>query len=212
MATRTVVAAAKLTIPTFRRPLVPRPELVERLDGDFRVALVSAPAGYGKTATLASWAAAVDRPLAWLSCDPSDVEPTRFMSCLLSSIAATWPGVTDDAFVLLEREGGNTYDAAVAVANELALVDDPGVIVVDDIHLAAPDPATLTAFIGALPDRFRFVAGTRSDPALSLARWRLRGDLLELRSDDLRFRNAEMIDFFGLHDVVLTGDELIRLH
>ncbi len=162
MATRTVVAAAKLTIPTFRRPLVPRPELVVRLDGDFRVALVSAPAGYGKTATLASWAAAVDRPLAWLSCDPSDVEPTRFMSCLLSSIAATWPGVTDDAFVLLEREGGNTYDAAVAVANELALVDDPGVIVVDDIHLAAPDPATLTAFIGALPDRFRFVARSSS--------------------------------------------------
>lgn len=212
MATRTVVAGNKLTIPTFRRRLVPRPELLERLDGDFRVTLVSAPAGYGKTATLASWAATVDRPLAWLSCDPSDVEATRFMSCLLSSIAATWPGVADDAFVLLEREGANTYDAALAVANELALVDDPGVIVVDDLHLAAPDPAILTAFIAALPERFRFVAGTRSDPPLSLARLRLRGDLLELRNDDLRFGNAELIDFFGFHDVALTGDELVRLH
>ena len=86
------------------------------------MALVAAPAGYGKTATLASWAA--DRPgeVAWLSCDPSDAEPSRFMSGLLSSISVKWPGVADDAFVLLEREGSHTFDAAVSVANELASV------------------------------------------------------------------------------------------
>ena len=118
----------------------------------------------------------------------------------------------DDAFVLLERDGANTYDSAVAVANELATVDAPGVIVVDDLHLAAPAPAMLTAFIEALPDGFRFVAGTRSDPPLSLARLRLRGELLELRGDDLRFGAAEMSDFFELHDVPLAADELVRLH
>ena len=93
--------------------------------------------------------------------------------------------------------GANTYDSAVAVANELATVDAPGVIVVDDLHLAAPAPAMLAAFIDALPDGFRFVAGTRSDPPLSLARLRLRGELLELRGDDLRFGAAEMSDFFA---------------
>ena len=71
--------------------------------------------------------------------------------------------------MLLERER-STYDAAVAVANELAAVDEPGVIIVDDLHLASPHPATLTAFVEALPDHFRFVAGTRADPPLSLAR------------------------------------------
>ena len=49
--------------------------------------------------------------------------------------------MADDAFVLLERDGANTYDAAVAVANELATLDAPGVIVVDDLHLAAPAPS-----------------------------------------------------------------------
>ena len=125
------------------------------------------------------------------------------MSGLLSAIAARWPGVADDAFVLLERDGANIYDAAVAVANELATIDAPGVIVVDDLHLAAPDPAVLTAFIEALPDGFRFAAGTRSDPPLSLARLRLRGDLLELRGDDLSFAPTEMSEFFALHDVSL---------
>jgi ATP/maltotriose-dependent transcriptional regulator MalT len=150
--------------------------------------------------------------VAWLSCDPLDAEPTRFMSCLLTSISARWPGVADDAFVLLEREGANTYDSAVAVANDLAAVDGPGSIVIDDLHLAAPAPTILTAFIDALPEQFRLVAGTRSDPPLSLARLRLRGELLELRGDDLRFVPDELADFLALHDVAVDGDDLYRLH
>jgi LuxR family maltose regulon positive regulatory protein len=191
---------------------VPRHELTARLDADYRVALVSAPAGYGKTATLASWAAGRRDHLAWLSCDASGVEPTRFMWALLSSLSARWPGVADDAFLLLERDGANTYDSAVAVANELATIDDAGVIVVDDLHLAAPAPAMMTAFIEALPPRFRFVAGSRFDPALPLARLRMRGELLELRSSDLRFHGTEMSQFLDLHDVQLADDERAQLH
>ena len=93
----------------------------------------------------------------------------------MSAISARWPGVADDAFVLLERKGADTYDSAVSVANELAAVDVPGVIVVDDLHLAAPSADMLTAFFEALPDGFRFVVGTRSDPPLSLARLRVQG-------------------------------------
>ena len=207
-----VVAATKLTIPRSRRTLVPRPDLWARLDGDYRVGLVSAPAGYGKTATLAAWAAEQGDRLAWLSCDSSDAEPTRFMAGLLSAVGARWPGSADDAFVLLDRDGTNTIDAAVSVANELAAVATAGVIVVDDLHLAAPAPAILTAFIDALPPSFRFVAGTRVDPPLSLARLRVHGDLLELRSADLRFEGPEVSDFFRLHDVDMAGADVRRLH
>lgn len=212
VAARPVVARAKLSIPTSRLPLVPRTTLTSRLDGDFRVALVSAPAGYGKTATLASWATTVDEPLAWLSCDSTDVEPARFMSGLLATIAASWPGAADDAFVLLNRDAANTYDAAVAAANGLADAGERGVIVIDDLHLAAPDRRILAGFIDALPDRFRFVAGTRTDPPLSLGRLRVRGELLELGSDELRFGQQELADFFSVHDVRVTPDELRRVH
>ena len=108
--TPAIVAANKLMIPRSRRPLVPRPGLSARLDESYRLALVSAPAGYGKTAALAMWAAEQGDRVAWLSCDRSDAEPTRFMSGLLSAISARWPGVADDAFVLLERDSANTYD------------------------------------------------------------------------------------------------------
>ena len=82
-----VVAATKLTIPRSRRPLLPRPRLHARLDEDYRLALVSAPAGYGKTAALAMWAAEHRDRVAWLSCDPADAEPTRFMAGLLAALA-----------------------------------------------------------------------------------------------------------------------------
>jgi LuxR family maltose regulon positive regulatory protein len=183
-----------------------------RLDSDYRLGLVSAPAGYGKTVALASWAAEHADRLAWLSCDPLDVEPTRFMTSLLSAISARWPGVADDAFVLLERAGAGSYDSVVAVANDLAAVDVPGVIVVDDLHLAAPSADMMTAFYEALPDGFRFVVGTRSDPPLSLARRRVRGELLELRGEDLRFTAAETAEFFDQHEVSLAADEVRRVH
>ena len=126
-----------------------------------------------------------------------DAEPTRFMSGLLTAISGRWPGVADDTFVLLERAGGDTYDSAVAVANELATGDGPGTIVVDDLHLASPAPALLTAFIDALPASFRFVAGTRHGPPLSVTKWRLRGELLELGGDDLRFVPGELSEFLA---------------
>ncbi len=211
--TSTVIATTKLAVPGLRRSLVGRPDLVARLDApDYRLAVVAAPAGYGKTATMASWASRQDRQLAWLSCDLADVEPTRFMAGLLASLATTWPGVADDASVLLEREGANTVDAAVAVANELASIDGPGVIVVDDLHLARPSPDVLTAFVDALPDHVRLVIGSRSDLPISLARFRVQGGLLELRSDDLRFSAAHTAEFCRLRELSLDVHETDALH
>ena len=187
--TGNVIAATKLIAPTLRWPLVARPDLCARLDDpSYGLAIVSAPAGYGKTATLASWAGSQDGALAWLSCDRADAERTRFMTGLLTTASRTWPGVADDAFVLLERQGADTYDAAIALANELSADECAGVIVIDDIHLAGPAPQMLLAFVDALPTQVRLVLGSRSELPVSLARLRLRGGLLELRTADLASR------------------------
>ena len=56
----TPLLATKLHIPPLRPSLVPRPRLIERLDGaqrsGHRLGLVSAPAGFGKTTLLSEWA------------------------------------------------------------------------------------------------------------------------------------------------------------
>ena len=70
----------KLHVPRWRRGLVARPRLSERLSrgAESALTLVSAPAGFGKTTLLAEWvavAAADGRSLAWLSLDQRDNDP-----------------------------------------------------------------------------------------------------------------------------------------
>jgi LuxR family maltose regulon positive regulatory protein len=78
--------------------------------------------------------------------------------------------------------------------------------------LAKPAPAVLSAFVEALPDHFRLVFGSRSDLPISLARLRVHGGLLELRSDDLRFTAPQTAEFSRLQGLSLEPNELQILH
>ena len=76
------ILRTKLAIPPQRQPMVHRPTLIARLDAGLRLghrlAVVSAPAGYGKTTTLSAWASRVGVPVAWLSLEATDDDPARF--------------------------------------------------------------------------------------------------------------------------------------
>src|SRR5215469_12577317 len=75
-----VLLATKLHVPRPPVDLVARPRLAEAL-ADARageLVLVSAPAGFGKTALLADWVRSRGRPAAWLSLDAGDNDPARF--------------------------------------------------------------------------------------------------------------------------------------
>ena len=107
----TPLLATKLYIPPLRPNLVPRPRLIERLDegqrSGHRFALVSAPAGFGKTTLLSEWAHKVgahrDAPLldaphvAWLSLDGEDNDPARFLAYLLAALGQIHPGIGQTA-------------------------------------------------------------------------------------------------------------------
>ena len=206
------VAATKLTIPGLPRTVIGRPMLTAQLDDStWRVALVSAPAGFGKTILLSAWARSqIDAP-AWFSCDIGDSEPIRFWTGLIASLSTRWPGVGDDALVALRRAGTEDRSIAVSLANDLAEITQP-TIVIDDLHLSKPAPPVLVAFIDALPSDARLIIGTRHQPPLSFARRRLAGDLLELATNDLRFSVREAAEFLRAQDVELSPDELERLH
>ena len=76
---------ARLSPPTRPEGLVPRVRAVRRLleSRELPVALLVAPAGYGKTTVLSEWGEWDDRPFAWVRLDGEDRHPTR----LLTSIA-----------------------------------------------------------------------------------------------------------------------------
>ncbi|HRC75937.1 MAG TPA: transcriptional regulator, partial [Kouleothrix sp.] len=88
----------KLIIPADRRPLIERPRLLGELEQAIsarRVVALAAPAGWGKTTTLAQWAAVSSLPVAWYTLDASDRDPKLFLDYLLHSVAEFVPGAAD---------------------------------------------------------------------------------------------------------------------
>ncbi|WP_162942310.1 LuxR C-terminal-related transcriptional regulator [Desertimonas flava] len=207
------IASNKVTAPVVMRPTVARPALQAKLDAStWRVATVCAPAGFGKSTILAAWAATNADGCVWLSCDSSDREPTRFWTGLVGALSTRWPGLGDELVATFRRNATDARDGAMGLANDIAEIGQRIDIVIDDLHLAKPTPEALAAFVHALPPNARLLIGSRRAPPFSLARRRLAGDLLELRTDDLRFTGAETAMVLDINGVELDPADLERVH
>jgi LuxR family maltose regulon positive regulatory protein len=199
------ILETKLFVPRRRRGLVVRPRLRERLgrSGDVTLTLVSAPAGFGKTTAVADWLADVTadgRPVAWVSLDAADSQPTAFWTAVLTAIDRAAPGTGTDALQQLETGGSAVEPVIGALLDALVTVAGEVTVVVDDYHVIA-DPtvhAGMAYFLEHLPETVHLVVITRADPPFPLARLRAGGRLVEIRAADLRFTNDEAAAY--LHD------------
>ncbi len=202
--------ATKLYVPKVRPGLVARPRLLDRLrrGATSRLTLLSAPAGFGKTTLLAEWldeTAAEDRSVAWVSLDPSDNEPSWFWTYVVTALQTAVPGVGSGALELIGSSPMPTDLVLTTLLNELAAAPGDIWLVLDDYHLADTNDVRdgMTLLLEHLPPHVHLVLSTRADPDLPLARWRVRGELVEIRAADLRFTSDEaatyLIEATGLH-------------
>ena len=205
-----VVARTRFAVPRIPNAKVRRDALLARLDAGAGapLSLVVAAPGSGKTALVAQWVGGLAQPVAWLLCELDDADPWWFWRNLACAVREGWTDTVEELDLVEERE---PRQLAVELANELGRSGGPGVIVVDDFHLARPEPAALAAFIGALPPAVRLVLVSRADPPVPLGRLRVQGRLLELRQADLRFTPEEMSQVLAELDVDLGADELGQL-
>ena len=90
---------------------------------------------------------------------------------------------------LLLAAPGSIDPVLTALLNELAEVPDEVWLVLDDYHLVTNQDIGrgLSFLVEHLPPHVHVVLSTRADPDLPLARWRVRGELVEIRAADLRF-------------------------
>jgi LuxR family maltose regulon positive regulatory protein len=210
------ILATKLYIPPSRRSLVLRPRLVERLNeglaAGHRLTLVSAPAGFGKTTLVSDWVAGCGRPVAWLSLDEGDSEPSRFLTYLIAALQTVAPGIGDGLLAVLGSPQPPPPESTLtALLNELTTIPSDVVLVLDDYHVldAQPVDDALAFLVAHLPPQVHLVIATREDPALPLARLRARGQLTELRGTDLRFTPDEAAAFLNqVMDLDLSTDEV----
>jgi LuxR family maltose regulon positive regulatory protein len=194
----------KLFRPRATGSLVPRPQLIEALsrrpEGGFT--LVSAPAGYGKTTLLSTWLEAWDGPSAWLTLDEGDQDPATFLRGLLAALHTMFP---DAGGATLPRHNAGTLprhnagtlppmpDLARGLADELERIAEPFILVLDDYHtvrgLAVHE--LLIELLRQPPRSLHLALATRYDSPLPLSHFRARGQISEIRLEDLRFTEAE---------------------
>ena len=201
----------KLYIPPIRPNLVPRPRLIERLNAGLhrKLILISAPAGFGKTTLLSEWAAGCDRPVAWVSLDKGDNDPTLFWIYFIAALQTVHPGVGAAVMAVLQAPGiaGAATPPPIeplltGLINEIAEIPDPLVLILDDFHMITEQQVHDGAIflLDNLPPPMHLILSNRADPPWPLARLRARREMTELRAEDLRFTSQEAATF--LKDVM----------
>jgi LuxR family maltose regulon positive regulatory protein len=198
------ILATKLYIPPPRSKIVLRPRLIERLNEGLasgrKLTLISASAGFGKTTLVSEWLAGCQRPVAWLSLDEGDNDPTRFLTYLVAALQTIATNIGEGVLGVLQSPQPPPIESILtALLNEITTVQDHFIFVLDDYHVidSKPIDEALIFLLEHLPPQMHLVIATREDPHLPLARLRARGQLTELRAADLRFTPAEAADFLN---------------
>ncbi len=201
-----LVLTSRLTPPTPPPESFVRPRLINLLDQglDIRLTLLSAPPGYGKTTLVAQWlqihnpdSAPPDLHVTWYKVSPVDNDPSAFLEGLAASIAHIHPDANqelqNEIRDILALRGGIRQAIGGLISALESLGTQPLVIILDDgEHLTNPESLqVLQHLIDLLPSNGHLYVLTRIDPDLALPRLRIRGQLLEIRTPDLRFTPAE---------------------
>jgi LuxR family maltose regulon positive regulatory protein len=174
--------------------------------------LVTAPAGFGKTTLVAAWANSGELPVAWLSLQPTDRDPERFLTYLIQSLQGISARIGQTTLALMK--GGLSEGVLFALANDLAEVEGDVALVLDDYH-HVDDPKVneiLQFLLENRPETFHLVLTTRTALSIPIARLRALDQVTEIDASDLRFNPSEMEDFLrNSIDLKLTAADLARL-
>jgi LuxR family transcriptional regulator, maltose regulon positive regulatory protein len=212
------LVATKFLVPVASHPLIPRPRLDAFLQHSLKYALtlVSAPAGSGKTTSLAAWGQSLppsDPLLAWVSLDEGDNDSRLFWTYVISAVNRQCPG----RFTSLLNDLQSPQDLSLkyilrSLINLLADKTERFVLILDDYHvITQPEIHTaLLYLVEHLPLQLRIILATRAEPSLPLVLLQARQQVLKVCTEQLRCTDEETKAFF--HQIVglEISDELAQ--
>jgi LuxR family maltose regulon positive regulatory protein len=193
----------KLHVPKCPPSLLPRSRLTAQLHSppNMSLTLLTAPAGFGKTTLVAEWLQQQTLPAAWLSLDEQDNDPVLFWRYLIAALQEIDNQFGQQALAVLATFPRNPLETVVTfLINDIishTAGDRALTLVLDDFHWIhnAVIHQSFNYLLQHQPAQLHVVLLTRADPPLSLARLRVDGRLVELRSADLRMTQDEVSTF-----------------
>jgi LuxR family transcriptional regulator, maltose regulon positive regulatory protein len=199
---RRAFPSIKLHRPRALAGWIVRARLLERLDPVLQepVALISAPAGFGKTTLVSQWLDRCPLPNAWLQLDEGDHEIVAFLSGIVAALRQLFPDCLRKTADLLLSNG--SIPLAIwksALIDDLKLLEDtPCILALDDYHLVG-NPSIDLLLADVLRSEalsLHLILSARRSPSLSFSRLRVQGRIVEIPTADLRFTDAEAALYF----------------
>ncbi len=190
--------------------------LAEQLEAR-RLAVIRAGAGFGKTSIALAWMERLRERghiTAWLTLDPEDSEPVRFLFYVAQSLRRAC-GAGEASLRLISDISLVRSDAiAASLINELAEIDEEVFLVIDDYHLITDDQvhSALAFIVTHVPRQFHLVLTTRTEPPLQLPNLRAQNLLLEIDAAALRFDEQETRQFFHAQRIAVSDAESRIIH
>ena len=209
------VLRSKITRPDLPAWAVIRPRVDKLIAEGVRGPLTSltGPPGAGKTMAILAWAASTRDPctLAWLTVDDYDNRPQVFWPYLVAALRQA--GIAVPRVVSGQSRAAVEHVFLARLASVLAAQDPPVVLVLDDLHLLT-EPTLIDGISYLLRNAgsgLRLLVASRADPLLPLHRYRVAGQLAEVRADDLAFNGQESGLLLAHHGVTLDAPILERI-
>ena len=196
------VLRTKLIPPPRNARTLSRPRVSQslKLALDYRLTILQAEAGYGKSTALAELSAEI-QPVVWYQANEEDNDPLVFLLQFCHALQHTVPAITNLPTSFLEAwdgaQGPLPWRGIVdQVINAIADASQtPVLLILDDAHLLTEIgelPHILDRLIGLAPVHFHILLSGRPTITLpTLKRWRAQGEVLVLDQSILTFTKNE---------------------
>lgn len=212
----------KMLLPRRRDDILTRPRLLNLLYDmvDYKLVLLSAPAGYGKSTLLVDFAHDLEHPVCWYALDASDHDPRVFVERLVHSLRRRFPGFGEQTLRALaaasDFRNGMPGLVRVLVNEIVANIAQWFVLVLDDYHALGGSPAIdafISNFVAAQRNQCLTIVASRSVPDLPLIISLVaRGGVGGIGQEEMRFLPGEIQELFAHnYDVALSDDEAAEL-
>ncbi len=136
---KSTLIETQIHIPPQADRVVPRHQLSNILNTNLlstKLALITAPAGYGKSTFLAEWARASQFPAAWLSLSEAENNIELFFRYVYRALEQVQPKIREsDAGILLEGNMPDIQQVSPSFINFASRTDEQLVFILDDYHL-----------------------------------------------------------------------------
>ncbi len=218
------VLHTKIIPPPRHARILPRPRVIASIKQTFeyRLTILQAEAGYGKSTALTELAEIV-QPLAWYQVNEEDNDPLIFLLHLCHAFMQALPDLPDLPLLFLESwdvttQGPVPWRGVVdQVINTISTnLDVPTLFILDDAHLvtdAGEIVHIIDRLIGLAPAKLHVLLSGRPVITLpSLARWRSQGEVLLIDQSLLSFKETEISELFaGHYGLELSKEEVKAL-